>query len=569
MVGRLSICCRFICITLLVTFALNAVAADIAVRTDRAEIGINESFVLIFEATGKLDEEPDFSPLQTNFTIQNTSQSSNISIINGSMSRTQTWTLYLFPKKTGVQTIPAISFGKDKSPELQITVSGQSPSASKPDQEVFLEAKADNQSVYVQQQLIYTLKLYTRVDIAEYEMADIQLSHSNAVIKPLGQETQYTTTVANIPYRVIEKRVAIFPQTSGRLTIEPTPFAVKLRSDRRQGFFNFDPFNTRGRIVRGQSPASEIDVKNVPASYTGSTWLPATSMQLKENWSPEPPDFKVGEPVTRSLTLTATGLTAAQLPELSTNITEKLKQYPDQPSLQDNVASGGIDGTRVEKLALIPTRAGQYVLPAVEIPWWNTLTQKQELTRLPRRIIEVNGDAIPPEPTLESTRPLAESDPIVAGPKQATRFSIWHWLSLSLALLWLATLILWWRYAIHHDHRTSEKPGMNSKGDPGIALKRLRIACRDNDPQAAKQALIQWARLHYTNEAVHSLDALSNKVDQNLSSQIRALNEHLYRQNGGDWMGKEMWQAFESSVANLKQQQADSGSALEPLHKIQ
>jgi hypothetical protein len=79
-----------------------------------------------------------------------------------------------------------------------------------------------------------------------------------------------------------------------------------------------------------------LEVKPAPATFTGRHWLSAEQLVLKEEWSGDNQEMKVGEPLTRTLRILANGATVGQLPELNVGQTDdKLKTYPDQPVLQE------------------------------------------------------------------------------------------------------------------------------------------------------------------------------------------------------------------------------------------
>ena len=42
-------------------------AATITVKSDRSNVGLNESFTLVFESDGSVDDDPDFSSLEQRF----------------------------------------------------------------------------------------------------------------------------------------------------------------------------------------------------------------------------------------------------------------------------------------------------------------------------------------------------------------------------------------------------------------------------------------------------------------------------------------------------------------------
>ena len=101
---------RVLLILVLAVYAAGLQAA-ISVSPDRPQVMLNESFQLVFEADGPVDGDPDFTPLEDKFQIISTGQSSNFSMLNGQVSRTQQWTLTLLPKEAGTIEVPPINFG--------------------------------------------------------------------------------------------------------------------------------------------------------------------------------------------------------------------------------------------------------------------------------------------------------------------------------------------------------------------------------------------------------------------------------------------------------------------------
>ena len=93
-----------------------------------------------------------------------------------------------------------------------------------------------------------------------------------------------------------------------------------------------------------------LEVKPKPAGFTGKDWLAAEKLELTQEWSGNTQQMKVGEPVTRTLTLQGVGTTVGQLPELSaTKPDANLKAYPDQPVLNEHKLPEGISASRQEK----------------------------------------------------------------------------------------------------------------------------------------------------------------------------------------------------------------------------
>ncbi|HEX5056314.1 MAG TPA: BatD family protein [Gammaproteobacteria bacterium] len=552
-----------------------APAAEITVQTDRGMIRMNEAFTLTFSAKGRVDADPDFSPLEQDFEVAGTSQNSSFTIMNGQAESSSNWVVTVFPKHTGTLTVPPISFGSDTSPELQIEVQAGADPGVTENKEVFITVESSPGDPYVQAQSIVTVRLYRVPNMANENLSQLEIEGGDVIVQPLDDGKNYATNLYGRQYNVHERRYAVFPQQPGLVRIKPLQYSG-LRVASRRSFFDMDPFGSaRGEPVRIQSEAATLNVR--PAAAT--PWLPATRLKIEEKWSGEPTEFRVGEPLTRRLRITATGLTAEQLPELTGAPVDGFKQYPDQPSLDNQKSETGITGVREESVAFMPTRPGTYVLPAVEIKWWNTKTGKEEIARVPERSVTVlppaDGSYVPEVPQQTAPSQQTESgrteNPLAPATGMPAENSVWFWLSLALALGWLLTGLAWWLQRRRHG-KLSLNAVDHATADLAQAEKMLEQACRQNRADAVKDALLAWARARWEH-APQSLEAIAARSGDSeaLRTQLRTLNARLYAPgaSAADWDGTALWQAF-----NAYRNSVDDGSkgrktpSLPPLHKI-
>jgi hypothetical protein len=543
----------------------NVFAAQIGVSFDRNPVSLGESFQIIFTANDTPDSDPDFSPLEQDFDILGQSQSSNSSWINGRSSKTVQWTLNVMAKHPGSLVVPAVKFGDDESQPSSILVTQATANkAVNTDDDLFLEVEANPQSPYVQSQVLYTVRLYRRIDIAQAALNEPELS--DAVIEKLGDDSNYNTQINGVNYLVTERKYAIFPQKSGALTIKPLMLTAEVMASNRpnfNGFFNSQMTKTR----KISSKSVTLEVKPAPATFTGQHWLSSEQLVLKEEWSGDNQQMKVGEPLTRTLTLLAKGTTVGQLPELNIGkIDAQLKTYPDQPVLREQKKPEGLIAFREEKIAIIPSKAGFYKLPAIEIPWFNSQSQKMEIAKIPETTItalEAAGTlpdmAAPVAPMpVEQPQKAEQSTPIITQPQQQ---NTWFWVALFLGAGWLATL------AYLLIKRPVKKP-VEEKSATEIRLedsiKSLKKACVDNNAIVAKDALLAWGRQKY---GAASLGAVAELSDARLRDEILHLNQILYGKAAGQWQGKKLFQAFVENKAREKIAVTDDGK-LEPLYRL-
>ncbi|TNF34875.1 MAG: protein BatD [Gammaproteobacteria bacterium] len=563
---------RILTLLFLLLFSHLLLAASITAQTDRSSIGINESFSLILEATGSVDDDPDFTPLEQDFDILNRSQSSNISYINGNYSRTQTWTLQLMAKREGVLNIPSLSFGKDTSPQIRIMVkpAGKTDPAT---QDIFIEAEVSTSNAYVQQQIVFTLRLLTAVNLSGVNFSDLKTENIDTRIEALNDGKQYRTQRGNRTYLVVEKQYALFPQQSGTLHI-PSLLVEATLGARAQSLF--DPFNRSAQIQRFRSKTFDISINNIPAGYQAKTWLPATELQLVEEW-PDKTELKAGEPITRTISILANGLTAEQLPELMFNDVPDIKQYPDQASLNNSKQDDGIIGIRQQKIALIPVKGGSYTLPAIQIPWWNVKTSKMEIAQLAERSFKVarspaSAQAQAPlqnESAVNDTTPDDTTETIGATVTSTDSNSSYGlWLSLFFATGWLATGLGWWLSSPKQP--SSSQPTQTAAASSSLkhALKQLHTACDMNDASACRNNLLAWGKAVFGDHTVHTLEDVATLSGlPQLQEQIRQLNHHLYSPQGASWQGQTLWQIIQQFKSDQRVM-PDEASSLEPLYKL-
>lgn len=548
---------------LLMLFSASVSAAQIDVSVDRSPIAVTDSFQLTFTTTDSPDDDPDFAPLKQDFDIINQQKSSQLSWVNGSTNKTIQWTLSVMAKRSGDLQIPAISFGNDMSQPLSITVIETTPlSAISDDNELFLEVEANPTNAYVQAQVLYTVRLYQRINLAQATLSDPKLD--NAVVEKLGEDSQYNTKVKGVTYLVTERHYAIFPQQSGAMTIAPLVLTADVITDDPRSRFNSFFSNQSTLTKRIFSKEIKLNVQATPAGFNGDHWLPAEQLALNETWSNDALQVKVGEPITRTLTIVAKGATSSQLPDLSMQQAKPdLKIYPDQAVSNDQKNTDGIVAVREQKIAFIPSAAGNFTLPAINIPWFNTQTQEMEQAQLPAVTLfaiasELGNTAVNSMPTVQAIQSPQQLSEITSTPISIAPSNIWMWTTLGFGLAWLLTLlfIFWSRF---NKPRTKIKSTMeNNAIKLKEIIKELKTACADNNPQAAQRALIKWATVSYN---ITNLVELNAACDANFQAELTKLNHALYAKDKLAWDGSRLLQV----VMAKQTEQSSPKSVDEPL----
>ena len=556
-----------------------AQAAEINVRVDGDDIRVGETFTVTFESSIYITDPPDFSPLHKDFDVVGTKRSQVFRLVLGKESRENKWIVTLLPKRAGLLVIPPVHFGHEATRARVVEVREQNqPAAAGGRQEIFLEVEAQPMNPYVQAQVFYTVRLYRR---AGMKMQSATLGEPQAAsggdlrVKQLGKRN-YQASRHELPYRVDELRYALIPQSSGRLELAPIGFRAQVP---RQGSARpgLDPFGLRSlgvdtKVIVRRSPPLVLDVRPVPAAFPADRpWLPSRRLELSASWAEQPPVFRVGTPVTRVVALRGTGLFPDQLMLPDWPLPAEFRSYADQPSLQDQSNAQGLQGSREQRFALIPGKPGEYELPALALPWWNTESDRLEYARLPAeriRVLAAAAAGVPAAPPAAAAAPgdsmappdlaaaPAAAPPAAAPPRQeAARLPVLWWLCTgALALGWVLTLALWW-------WRGRRRPAVPSRSADSarVARARLRAACRAGRAAEARQALLDWGRQLWPEVLPMRLEEIGRRCPE-MRQQLEALNRSLYRQEEG-WSGPALWEAFRYCSAAVPPAAAASGAA--------
>ena len=96
-----------------------------------------------------------------------------------------------------------------------------------------------------------------------------------------------------------------------------------------------------------------------PRNSKDRTWLPARTLHVVEQWSEDPPELRVGEPLTRTILVKATGLRGDQLPEIEFGSPDGVRVYPDQPTIRSATDAELVYGSREQRFAVVPAAGWQ------------------------------------------------------------------------------------------------------------------------------------------------------------------------------------------------------------------
>ena len=547
-------------------FATQAFAQQIELSVDRNELARGETLTLTIRVYDQRQGmQLDLTPLTQDFDVLGTRTSSQIRSINGV---TESWTDYvitLFPEKEGELTIPALSILNQTTDPISINVVNAGPRSNQGGDDLYLEIEVNKDSVYVQEQLLFTVRLFYTINgirnpvFTELEMED-------TVTQLIGSPNQYERLIDGERFGVYEKRYVIFPQRSGPLQIPDILF----RGEVTDGSSNFVFRNMNTRRVTAFIEGITIEVKERPASLPrGEGWLPVTGLALEETWSGDLGALKVGDSVVRTLTLRAEGLDGAVLPPFSPENVKGLNLYPDPADISRTFVDGSIVGTRIETTTYVALEAGVIEVPSLDIAWWDVNSDSAHTTSLPATRFEVATveGVLPSEQAIASTQEiqaLLEPEPLVDqamidAQAEAEFIAIdgglvrWtQWLLIAFVLLLIA--IMGKRrfgaasQQLFADWRAAQSPAANEKA----AFAALNAACASSSNKAIRDALITWAN-HYCAAEIRSMeDLVRMSPSQELTEQAKSLQSTLFNPLSGTLFDSAQLRALTKKLRQAK-----------------
>jgi hypothetical protein len=580
-----------------------------------------------------------------------------MSVVNGAVEQSLDVELLLQPKRSGTLEIPALQAGDLASEPLQVTVrdagtttppapdaAAGSPAdtarASTPEvvaraaragqapPDLFLEATADQTTPFVQGEVRYTVRVYDGLGIREGALTAPEAG--GARIEPRGDTRTREQVVGGRRYVVHERDFALFPQAAGELTIPPvvlqarvpdedgrarrSPFAdafgddafAEMFAQMRAGGFGgslFDRMMNPGREVRVRSNPVTLDVQGRPGEAGSGWFLPATAVTLTQSWTPAKPTFRVGETVQRTITLTAEGASAAQLPVLHAGDASGVKQYAGKPETRSRPGTGGPVAELTQTFDLLPASSGTITLPRIEVPWWDVASRTQRTAVLPEETIEVlpapgTADATAaqtaPQPQGQA-QPRAASQPPVAGDPDASSRAAdaattadapdgavaqlrallaEHPMAGGAAgLISLAAFgaAFWLARRSRRLAAATGAPAASSHTVPHVPARALvdalHRACTGGDARTVRDALLAWARATWADAPPANAVAVARRLgDAGFTRAVKSLDDSLYAPHAGVFDGDAFWRAFQQARRAAGPGASDAADVLPALY---
>lgn len=327
---------------------------------------------------GKI-ERPAFENFQV---LQGPSTSQSVQIINGRRSVEYSETWLLKPSKEGALTIPPVKLktatGWLESNAITINVSkGGGSGTQTPVQgsgDFIVSVELSKRKAYVGEQILASYKIYSRFQDLRFESieyASIDGFWTETIEEEVIEWEPQLAVINGIQYRVaVLKRELLYPQRSGQLSVGST----RISALGKNSFF--------GRYNQLNAASKPISVEVMPLPEPRPAGFVGTFEQLACVAEADRNELNANEAVNFNVKLSGKG-NLKMLDALPFQFPADLEIFDPKRTDKINVSASGMNGSRQFDYVLIPRSAGSYVIPAMQLSYFDPSQEKYLYVGIP------------------------------------------------------------------------------------------------------------------------------------------------------------------------------------------
>ena len=339
--------------------------------------------------------------------------------INGNTTESLTFTYILLAQKEGEYTIPGATItangdqmlsnsvkikvlpadkaGSSQNGGGQSTGRSSSSGTSISNSDLFITATASKTSVYEQEAILLTYKIYTVVDLRGFDnvkLPDFKGFHSQEVELPNDRRWGLEHYKGRNYHSTVYRQFVLFPQQSGKLTIDAARFDASVEKmdaidDPFEAFFN----GGAGAIQIKKTlmtPKLTIDVKPLPAGkpadFSGGVGEFNISSSINST------KVKTNDAITIKVVISGTGnLKLVSEPEVK--FPEDFEVYDPKVDSKFRLTNAGLSGNKVIEYLAIPRNAGTYKIPSIKFSYFDIKSRSYKTLTTEEYTVQVEKGA--------------------------------------------------------------------------------------------------------------------------------------------------------------------------------
>jgi len=390
---------NFVLLFFLLAFShLTADNARFTASVSKNPVSAGEQFQLTFSlenAGGTNFKPPSFKGFSI---LMGPSQSQSMSVVNGQMSQSISYSYVLQAGNEGNYTIGPATVEvngntlKTNSITMNVVKGAVQPKNQNKDEKtldaqandvikknLYLKLNISKSDAYQGDQIIATYTLYVHPELQLLQLNPSKEPSFNGFWTQnidIGKVQFRTETVNGVPFKVaVIKKVVLIPQQTGKLVADPYVFecavrlAVQGQRQRRSFFddffnnnsykdFKYDATSGSANInVKALPGSTPVDFKGGVGNLSFRAWLDKT-------------ETKTNEPVTLKVQVSGSG-NLKLIEPFGLNLPPDIETFDPKVNDNINVTPSGISGNRVFEYILIPRHSGEFKIDPIKFTYFN------------------------------------------------------------------------------------------------------------------------------------------------------------------------------------------------------
>ena len=447
----------------------------------------------------------DISPLEVDFEVLEVKSKVNRVDLGDEVSNRMQWKIKITPRRYGELRIPSLTLGDRTTSEMWLQVK-QPTMAQREAEKILLNIDAIPSRPYVGEQIEIKIRLRSNMPLTEEQLLEPEAD--NVASYRSGDESRYSEKIADETFEVLERSIVLIAQKTGKLDIKPAVFKGKIESRE---------LVSSARAIYRNSESLSLLVREPAKAFSGRHWLPASQIELTQNWQGIGEQLQLGDSVSRQITIRALGLPAEALPDdLLLVESEQFKVYADQSKRSQDFQGKDLEGKLTQSFEIVLTGSGVIDLPELVLPWWDIDEELEKQVVLPGKRLEVVTPIASPNQAQNESR-IGDRIPFLWGSLVVTGIIV--------------------GLCFYIGRRTCSRYIRRFQ-----QLRQLKKVCFSNDAVTARQVILSWANLQWPGEKIIGLHQVVCRVDMaDVSTELSQLNMALYSSTGSEWRGERLY----------------------------
>ncbi len=395
MLKKISFIFSLFCVTFMtaqVTFVAKA---------SREKVGINEHIKVEFEVNKDGDNfiAPDFEGFKR---IAGPGQSVKQQWVNGESSFSKTYTYFIQPMKRGQLTIGQAEIEvqgqvyKTSPITIEVTAAVDNPDDGNGNRidlsdAIHLVAEVSDYKPYVNEGISVVYKLYVNqtTNVRNWRSLD-EPKYNNfwSQIIEIDQPEVKQGTYGGSNYRYVElRKTVLYPQKSGKLTIEPLSLSVSVEvPSNRRDFFGRRLYDVVERTISAK--AKTVDVKalpeaNKPANFSGAVGKFSLNTSLSKT------ELLASESLSYEVKVSGSGnLRLFSLPK--PKFPSSVDVYDPEHDEKVSTRLSGLRGQITDNYTIVPNVAGSLEINPVQFSYFDPGEETYKTLTSQAQVIKVN-----------------------------------------------------------------------------------------------------------------------------------------------------------------------------------